>query len=303
VRIRISCCALCRTDLHVIEGDLPRQKLPVIVGHQVVGVVDMVGEGAGDLAVGQRIGIAWLRHTCGACALCRRGRENLCESSRYTGYHADGGYAEYAVAPEAFAYAIPDVFGDVEVAPLLCGGIIGYRALRRANVPEGGSLLLVGFGSSAHIVMQLAAYRGCDVYVLSRGAAHQRLALDMGATWAGDDPARLPARMDSAIIFAPAGRLVPPVLEALRPGGTLSLAGIHMSEIPPLDYARHLYHERDVHTVTANTRDDGRSLLAEAAQARIEAHTATYDLPDANRALLDMKQSRIDGAGVLLIDT
>jgi propanol-preferring alcohol dehydrogenase len=301
VRVHVRCCGICRTDLHVIEGDLPRRKLPVIPGHQVVGVVDKLGADCAELQIGQRVGIAWLRQTCGACTFCRRGRENLCESSRYTGYHADGGYAEYAVVPEAFAYPIPDAFPDVAAAPLLCAGIIGYRALKRCKLPDGGLLALYGFGSSAHIVFQIAKHRGCRVFVVSRGAGHQALAQSMGADWTGSDPASMPEKVDSAIIFAPAGGLVPGALKALSKGGTLALAGIYMTDIPSLNYEDHVFYERDIHSVTANTREDGHGLLAEAARIPLCPHTATYPLEDANRALQDLKADRIQGSGVLLI--
>lgn len=299
-RLRVRCCAICRTDLHVVEGDLPRARLPLIPGHQVVGVVDALGPDCRTLRVGQRAGAAWLRHTCGACGWCLRGQENLCEASRYTGYHEHGGYAEYVVVPEVFAYPIPDVFSDADAAPLLCAGIIGFRALKRARVPEGGTLALYGFGSSAHVVLQLARRRGCRVYVVSRGGAHLRHAGEMGADWAGSDPQDMPSKPDSAIIFAPAGRLVPQALESLRKGGALALAGIYMSEIPALDYERHLFYERDIHSVTANTREDGRELLAEAAAIPLRPTTTAYPLHEANRALQDLKADRIAGAGVLL---
>lgn len=301
VRIRVSCCAICRTDLHVIEGELPRQRMPVIPGHQVVGVVDRVGPGCRSLAPGTRVGIAWLRHTCGVCEYCATGRENLCVSPRFTGYHADGGYAEYAVVPEAFAYEIPEPFSDIDAAPLLCAGIIGYRALTRSQLPPGGTLTLFGFGSSAHVVIQVALHRGCRVLVVTRGEGHRRLALEMGADWAGETIEGIPALADSAIIFAPAGGLVPSALQVLKPGGTLSLAGIYMTEIPPLDYERHLFHEKNVHSVTANTRDDGRALLAEAARIPIRPHTTTYPLSDANRALQVLKADRLRGTGVLMV--
>lgn len=301
VRVRVSHCAICRTDLHVIEGELPRERMPVIPGHQVVGEVDALGPGCARLAIGQRVGIAWLRHTCGECSYCRSGRENLCESSRFTGYHADGGYAEYAVVPEDFAYAIPEPFSDVEATPLLCAGIIGYRALRRGQLPPGGTLALFGFGSSAHIVIQIALHRGCRVFVVTRGENHRRLALEMGAEWAGGTIAGIPGRADSAIIFAPAGELVPPALEIIEKGGTLALAGIHMSQIPPLDYEKHLFYEKNVHSVTANTREDGERLLAEAAEVPIRPHTTTYPLADANRALQDLKADRLSGTGVLAV--
>jgi len=302
VRLKVSCCAICRTDLHVIVDDLPRQKLPIVPGHQVVGVVDALGSGCRHLAIGQRVGVAWLRQTCGRCCFCGAGRENLCESARFTGYHADGGYAQYAVAPEEFVYPLPEAFGDVEAAPLLCAGIIGYRALKRSHLPPGGKLALYGFGSSAHVVIQIAQHRGCEVYVVTRGEKHRRLARDMGAVWAGETASEMPVRADSAIIFAPAGELVPAALEKLQKGGTLALAGIHMSPIPQLDYERFVFYERDIHSVTCNTRGDGRELLAEAAQIPIRPHTTVYSLSEANRALQDLKNDRIQGTGVLAVD-
>lgn len=300
-RIKVRCCALCRTDLHVIEGDLPAAALPVIPGHQILGEVDALGPGCTRLKIGQRVGIAWLRSTCGRCDECARGRENLCAASRYTGYHADGGYAERAVVPEDFAYEIPDAFDDLSAAPLLCAGIIGYRSLTRCRLPDGGRLALFGFGSSAHVVMQLALHRACEVFVVTRGAGHRELARQMGAAWVGERASDMPVKVDSAIIFAPEGRLVPPALECLKKGGTLALAGIHMSPVPQLDYRRHLFYERDLRSVTSNTRDDGRSLLAEAARAGVHPRTTTYPLADANRALQDLKNDRINGTGVLVV--
>lgn len=303
VRLKIRCCAICRTDLHVIEGDLPQEKLPIIPGHQIVGVVDKIGPPPRcELQIGQRVGVAWLRHTCAQCEFCTSARENLCESARFTGYHADGGYAEFAVAPAAFAYEIPAAFSDVEAAPLLCAGIIGYRALRRCRLPAGGKLALYGFGSSAHVVIQIAQHRGCEVYVVTRGERHRELARRMGAVWVGENAAEMPAKVDSAIIFAPAGELVPPALESLRKGGTLALAGIYMTRWPELDYEKHVFYERDIHSVTCNTRDDGRGLLAEAAEIPIRPHTTVYPLADANRALQDLKHDRISGTGVLIVD-
>ena len=228
MRIRVRCCAICRTDLHVIEGDLPQEKLPIIPGHQIVGTIDKLGPplaasqsppaASQSLQLGQRVGVAWLRHTCGRCEFCAGGKENLCESARFTGYHADGGYAEYAVAPADFVYDCPTSFGDVEAAPLLCSGIIGYRALRRCNLPPGGRLALYGFGSSAHVVIQIALHRGCEVYVVTRGENHRELARQMGAVWVGENAADMPVKVHSAIMFAPAGELVPPALEALEKG-------------------------------------------------------------------------------------
>jgi propanol-preferring alcohol dehydrogenase len=301
IRLKVNCCAICRTDLHVIEGDLPRERLPIIPGHQVVGRVDALGQDCRRLQVGQRVGIAWLRHTCGLCEYCTTGRENLCEHARFTGYHADGGYAEYAVAPESFAYRIPEIFSDVEAAPLLCAGIIGYRALDRSRLPVGGKLAIYGFGSSAHVVIQIARHRGAEVYVVTRGEKHQRFAQEMGAVWAGQRAEEMPVKVDSAIIFAPAGELVPPALESLKKGGTLALAGIHMSPVPQMGYDHYLFYERDLRSVTCNTRQDGERLLAEAAEIPIRPHTTTYPLAEANQALIDLKQDRINGTGVLVV--
>ncbi|OGR09394.1 MAG: alcohol dehydrogenase, partial [Deltaproteobacteria bacterium RIFOXYB2_FULL_66_7] len=283
-----------------IEGDLPQQKVPIIPGHQVVGMVDALGTGSRRFAIGQRVGVAWLRHTDGICPFCRSGRENLCEAAQFTGYHADGGYAEYALVPEDFAYPIPDAFSDVQAAPLLCAGIIGYRALTRSQLPTGGRLALYGFGSSAHVVIQIARHRGSEVYVVTRGEKHRQLAREMGAVWVGEQAERMPVKAHSAIIFAPAGELVPAALEKLEKGGVLALAGIHMSPIPQMDYERYVFYERDIHSVTCNTRKDGRELLAEAAEIPIRPHTTIYPLADANRALLDLKRDQIQGTGVLV---
>jgi propanol-preferring alcohol dehydrogenase len=302
VRIRVSCCAICRTDLHIIEGDLPAHRLPLVVGHQAVGVIDALGPGCRTLRLGQRVGIAWLRHTDGTCEFCRTERENLCPAAAFTGYDADGGYAQYAVVEEDFAYDIPSVFSDLEAAPLLCAGIIGYRSLRRASPRPACRLALYGFGSSAHVVMQIALHRGYEVYVATRGENHRQLARDMGAAWVGEHPSQMPVPCDSAILFAPAGELVPPAMQALKKGGTLALAGIYVTPIPSLDYERDLFHERDLRSVTCNTREDGRDLLAEAAQIPIRPHVTTYPLRDANRALQDLKHDRINGTGVLLMN-
>ena len=302
VRVRVRVCAICRTDLHVIEGELPGAKLPVVPGHQVVGVVDALGPNCRRLRPGDRVGIAWLRQTCGQCEFCRAGKENLCEAARFTGYHADGGYAEYALVREDFAYRIPQTFTDAEAAPLLCAGIIGYRAFRRAQVPEGGRLALYGFGSSAHVVLQLAQAWGCEVFVVSRGEKHRQLARQMGADWVGESAEQLPCKVHSAIIFAPAGELVPPTLEMLQKGGTLALAGIYMTPIPQMDYQRYVFYERDIRSVTSNTRQDGEELLAEAARIPIRPHTTVYPLAEANRALQDLKADQIAGTGVLWIE-
>ncbi|MGE5247224.1 MAG: zinc-dependent alcohol dehydrogenase family protein [Verrucomicrobiota bacterium] len=301
IRVRVRACGICRTDLHVIEGELPPAKRPVIPGHQVVGTVDAAGEGARRFPRGTRVGIAWLARTCGVCGFCLNGKENLCEASRFTGYHRDGGFAEFAVVPEGFAYRVPDAFPDAEAAPLLCAGIIGYRALSRADLPAGGSLAVYGFGSSAHIVLQLALHRGASVYVCTRGEDHRKLAKAMGATWAGEDPEDMPVRADSAIIFAPAGELVPPALRALKKGGTLALAGIHMSDVPRMRYEECLFYEKNVRSVTSNTRADGEALLREAAQIPLRPKVTTFPLEDANRALQMLKNDRISGSGVLLL--
>ena len=301
LRLKVRCCAICRTDLHVIEGDLPQEKMPIVPGHQIIGTVDALGPGCERVELGRRVGVAWLRQTCGKCKFCAAGRENLCESARFTGYHADGGYAQYATAGEQFVYEIPDATSDVEAAPLLCAGIIGYAALRRARVPRGGKLALYGFGSSAHVVIQIALHRGCQVYVATRGRRHRELARQMGAAWVGQNPADMPVKVDSAIIFAPAGELVPPALEKLAKGGTLALAGIYMTPMPEMDYQRYVFYERDIRSVTCNTREDGRNLLAEAAEIPIHPHTTEYPLAEANRALQDLKNDRINGTGVLVM--
>ncbi len=300
VRVKVRCCGVCRTDLHVIEGDLPQRKLPIICGHQVVGIVEKVGSRCRQLGVGQRVGIPWLRKACGQCEYCRAGRENLCEFSIYTGYDADGGYAESAIVPEAFAYEIPDAFDDVHAAPLLCAGIIGYRALKRSDLPPGGRLAMYGFGSSAHIILQIALHRGSEVFVVTRGESHRQLAREMGATWVGERADDMPAKVNSGIMFAPAGSLVPAALAQLDKGGTLALAGIYMSEIPNLDYTRTLFYEKNIRSVTANTRQDGRELLAEASAISLRPHVTTYPLADANRALVDLKEDRVNGTAVLV---
>jgi alcohol dehydrogenase, propanol-preferring len=300
VRVQVKACGICRTDLHVIEGELPWLRHPVIPGHQVVGIVDALGRHSSRFEIGQRIGIAWLRHTCGECEECRTGRENLCASPLFTGYHAAGGYAEYCVVPEAFAYPIPDAFDDAEATPLLCAGIIGYRSLKRSRCVPGHPLALFGFGSSAHIVLQIAHHWGCQVYVCSRSPMHQKLALGLGARWAGSSAEEIPVQVDSAIIFAPAGELVPAALRSLRKGGTLALAGIYMTPIPEMDYERHLFYEKNICSVTANTRQDGAELLQVAAQIPIRPKVQLFPLTAANEALLSLKQDKIQGSGVLI---
>lgn len=301
IAVRVEACGICRTDLHVVEGDLPPRKMPIIPGHQVVGRVAERGDAARRFELGNRVGIAWLRETDGTCRHCLRGRENLCPDARFTGYMADGGYAEYAAVREDFAYAMPDGLEPLHVAPLLCAGIIGYRALKRTEIEDGGRLGIFGFGASAHVTMQVARHRGCEVYVSTRGSRHQALAREMGAAWVGGSTDLPPVKLDGAILFAPAGELVPVALEALDRGGTLALAGIYVSQIPPLDYERHLFYERTVRSVTANTRQDGIELLELAAAIPIRAETETFALGDANEALFQLRHDEIRGAGVLVI--
>jgi len=300
VRVRVHTCACCRTDLHVCEGDLDLPVLPIVPGHQVVGVVDALGPGCERLALGDRVGVAWLHETCGTCAYCRRGEENLCERARFTGWTVDGGYADAVLVPEAFAVSLPDALSDVEAAPLLCAGVIGYRALRRAEVEPGERVALFGFGSSAHLVMQVLRHWGCDVVVSTRGARHRALATELGASWVGHADELAPAACDRAIVFAPAGELVPVALRAVRPGGTVSLAGIHMSPIPTFDYAL-LWRERSLRSVANMTRRDAEELMALAAVAHIRAETETYPLEDANLALQAVANDDVRGAAVLVM--
>jgi propanol-preferring alcohol dehydrogenase len=301
IGVRVHVCGICRTDLHVIEGDLPPVRMPIIPGHQVVGVVERLGAGCRRFAIGDRVGIAWLRQTDGVCEFCVRGEENLCAQSRYTGWHEDGGYAERAVVHEDFAYRIPDAFTDDEAAPLLCAGIIGYRALVRSRVPDGGRLGLFGFGSSAHVTMQVALHRGCEVYVSTRGEGHRRLARDLGARWTGEADALPPVPLDGVIVFAPAGELVLPALRSLRKGGTVALAGIHMSTVPAMSYEEHLFHEKTLTSVEANTRADGEALFEIAARIPIRPRRVLFPLDDANRALATLAHDGIDGTGVLVV--
>ena len=299
VRVRVEVCGVCRTDLHVVEGDLAPQRDRVVPGHEVVGRVDVQGAGVTDPPLGARVGVAWLHRACGTCRFCRRDAENLCLEPVFTGWHVDGGYAEYVVAPASFVHRLPETGEAEPLAPLLCAGIIGYRAYARVGLPAGGRLGIFGFGGSAHIVIQLARARGDRVFVFSRGDRHQALARELGAEWVGPSDAEPPERLDGAILFAPAGELVPPALAALDRGGVLAIAGIHLSEIPPLDYQRHLFQEREVRSVTANTRVDARELLRLAAEIPIETHTVRYPLAAANDALRDLKHDRIRGAAVL----
>ncbi|WP_406815588.1 zinc-binding alcohol dehydrogenase family protein [Mycobacterium sp. M23085] len=300
--VAVRACGVCRTDLHVTEGDLPVHRDGVIPGHEVVGEVIEIGSEAGDeFRLGDRVGIAWLRHTCGVCAYCRRGDENLCPYSRYTGWDADGGYAEFATVPAAFAHPLPSGYSDSELAPLLCAGIIGYRSLQRAELPPGGRLGLYGFGGSAHITAQVALAQGAEVHVMTRGSRAQALALKLGAASAQGAADPPPVPLDAAILFAPVGDLVLPALEALDRGGTLAIAGIHLSDIPALNYQRHLFQERQVRSVTSNTRADARAFLDFAGEHHIAVTTPEYPLGQADRALQDLSAGRIAGAAVLLV--
>jgi propanol-preferring alcohol dehydrogenase len=301
IRVRVHACGVCHTDLHTVEGDLPLPRLPLVPGHQIVGVVDGKGSGIRQFREGDRVGIPWLYSTCGHCAYCRKGLENLCDLARFTGYSVDGGYAEAIVVSESFAYSLPEQFSDLDAAPLLCAGIVGYRALRLSNLKPGERLGLYGFGASAHIVIQLARHTGCEVYVFTRTESHVQLARELGAAWvgrAGDTP---PGLLDSAIIFAPAGGLALDALRVLRKGGTVALAGITMSPIPQIDYATLLYHERTVRSVANSTREDARNFLQLAAEIPVRTAVQPFALEDANQALIALKQSKIHGAGVLSV--
>jgi propanol-preferring alcohol dehydrogenase len=299
--LRVLACGVCRTDLHVAEGDLPVHRAGVIPGHEVVGVVAAVGSGdVSGFAVGDRAGAAWLRSTDGKCRYCRRGSENLCPSSSYTGWDADGGYAEYMTVPAAYAHRLPDGYSDAELAPLLCAGIIGYRALKRAALPPGGRLGVYGFGGSAHLASQVALAQGATLYVMTRGAQARELARSLGATFVGGPADMPPEPLDAAILFAPVGDLVPPALAALDRGGTLAIAGIYLTDIPALSYERHLFQERQVRSVTSNTREDAREFLGFAQSHRLSVTVHEYGLDAADRALADLKAGRFDGAAVLV---
>jgi propanol-preferring alcohol dehydrogenase len=300
VLVRVHACGICRTDLHVIEGELPPKKSPVIPGHQVVGIIERVGDGVTRLHPGDRVGIPWLHQTCGRCEFCIAGKENLCESASFTGYTVDGGYAEWIVAPEAFVYRIPEGFGDLKAAPLLCAGIIGFRCLRVSGIAKGGTLGLYGFGAAAHVAIQVARYWGVRVLAFTRDERHQKLARDLGAVWAGGGMDVSPEKLDAAILFAPAGELVPAALGNLKKGGTVVAGGIHMSPIPQMPYEL-LYHERVLRSVANNTRSDGEDFLELAAKIPIETRVETFPLAEANRALNALKHDAIRGAGVLVV--
>jgi propanol-preferring alcohol dehydrogenase len=301
ILVRVTCCGVCRTDLHLAEGDLPPHGTAVVPGHEVVGTVIGRGADVRDFEVGERVGIAWLRWTCGRCRFCRTDRENLCVDPRFTGWDADGGYAELAVVDARYAHRLPDGYDDEHVAPLLCAGIIGYRALRRADLRGGGVLGIYGFGASAHITLQVARHEGARVHVMTRAAAARELATGLGAASVGDTFDPPPEPLDAAIVFAPAGEIVPAALTATDRGGTVVLAGIHLTDVPSLRYAEHLFHERQLRSVTANTRRDAAELLTIAAQVPLAVTTTPYGFDDAARALEDLAADRVDGAAVIRV--
>jgi alcohol dehydrogenase, propanol-preferring len=300
IRLQVRTCGVCRTDLHIVEGELQPPKLPVVPGHQIVGIVDRVGEVVTRFREGDRVGVPWLYSACGSCGFCQRGNENLCDSARFTGYHVDGGYAQYAIISEDFAYHLPDGLSDVETAPLLCAGVIGFRALRLSGIRPGERLGLYGFGGSAHIVIQIARHWNCEVYVFTRNEEHRLLARQLGAAWAGDLRDEPPGSIHGGIVFAPAGWIIPEALRALEKGGTLSLAGIYMSPIPEMDYNL-LYGERTIRSAANSTREDVRELLELAGRIPIRTEVQVFPLEAANETLQRLKRSEIRGAGVLTI--
>ncbi len=299
--VQVEYCGVCHTDLHIVEGELPLVRLPLIPGHQVVGRVVEVGPRSERFQVGDRVGLAWLHRACGQCRFCRQNLENLCEAAQFTGFHRDGGYAQLTVGVADFAYHLPEGYPSANAAPLLCAGIIGYRALKRSGIRPGGRLGLYGFGASAHLAIQIARHWQCEVYVFTRSPGHQELARRLGAVWVGQAQDTPPAPLESAVIFAPAGHLVPEALRVLDKGGTLALAGIYMSQIPPLDYEKHLYYEKNVHSVTASTRQDGEELLALAAAIPLHTTVEEFPLAAANQALQLLKAGKINGAAVLAV--
>ena len=300
VRLTVSACGVCRTDLHIVEGELRASQYPIIPGHQIIGRVDRLGEGSARFAPGTRVGVAWLYASCRGCEFCGRGEENLCPEARFTGLDYDGGYADYVVVHQDFAYPIPEGFSDVEAAPLLCAGIVGYRSLRKVDLRPGESLGLVGFGASGHICLQVARHWGCPVYVMTRSEEHRRHARELGAAWAGGIEDSLQLQLDRIVLFAPAGGLVPSALEKLRLGGTLALNAAYMTPIPEMEY-RLIYGERTIRSVANATRQDGEEFLKLAAQIPVQTDVRLYPLEVANEALLDLKESRINGAAVLEI--
>ncbi len=298
--IAVQVCGVCHTDLHVIEGELPAPKLPLIPGHEVVGVVEAVGERVTRFRVGERVGVTWLHDTCGECDFCKRGQENLCGAAHFTGYTANGGYGEYMTVPEEFAVPIPERFSDVEAAPLLCAGVVGYRSVRLVDLQPGERLGIFGFGASGHIVIQVARHWGCEVYVFTRSAQHQQHARELGAAWVSTAQERPPHPLDRAILFAPAGWLVPLALGHLRKGGTLAINAIHMSPVPEMPYGL-LWHERTIRSVANVTHQDAELFMPLAAEIPIRTDTQTFDLDAANRALQQVKASAVNGAAVLRV--
>jgi propanol-preferring alcohol dehydrogenase len=300
VRVRVHACACCRTDLHVVEGELSLPRLPIIPGHQVVGTVDALGDGCRRVALGERVGVAWLHRTCGVCEFCVRGEENLCIAAEFTGWTVDGGYADAVVVPEDFAVRLPGALDDLAAAPLLCAGVIGYRALRRAEVVHGERVALFGFGASAHLALQVLQHWGCEVVVLTRGEHHRELARDLGAAWVGGAADAPPVPCDRAVVFAPAGELVPVALRTVRAGGTVALAGIHMSDLPAMPYEL-LWHERTLRSVANMTRADAQEFMDLAAEAGIRVERQVFPLDAANDALLAVRTDAVRGAAVLQV--
>lgn len=301
ILIRINVCGICHTDLHTVEGELPEVKLPIIPGHQIVGTIEKTGSQTSFFKEGDRVGVAWLYSTEENCKYAQQGKENLCDNARFTGYDVNGGYAEYITIPEKFAYPIPSIFSDEEAAPLLCAGIIGYRALRLSTIKPGQRLGLIGFGASAHVAIQVAVHWGCEVYVFSRSEEHRELARKLGAVWTGKSQDEPPYKLDSIVNFTPAGPTVLDGMKHLDKGGTQALAGIYMTPIPEMDYGEYLYHERTLRSVANATRQDGNELLKIAAEIPIKTTTQLFPLEEANRALQLLKDSKIDGAAVLRI--
>jgi propanol-preferring alcohol dehydrogenase len=300
LRLRVLACGVCRTDLHLAEGDLAPRRPLVTPGHEIVGVVDAVGPECVLYSPGDRVGAAWLARTCGRCRFCLAERENLCLAPTFTGWDIDGGYAQYVVVDEAYVYTLPEQFNDLDAAPLLCAGIIGYRALRQSALPEHGRLGVYGFGGSAHLMAQVAIAEGASVHVRTRSREARELATSLGALSVGDTDDPLPEPLDSSVLFAPVGSIVPTALASLDRGGTLAIAGIYLSDIPPLDYQRHLFQERSLRSVTANTREDGRDFLQAAAMIGLNVSATPYPFSEADRALADLKHERFTGAAVLV---
>ncbi|HEU0167122.1 MAG TPA: zinc-dependent alcohol dehydrogenase family protein [Chloroflexota bacterium] len=301
LRLKVLTCGVCHTDLHVLDGELPQRKSPIVPGHQIVGIVDEIGDGAAGFSVGERAGIPWLHRTDGLCRYCQAGQENLCEAPLFTGYDVDGGFAEYAIAPAAFSLHLPANYGDAEVAPLLCAGIVGFRAVRVCGVQPGETVALIGFGASAHVVLQVIRAWECTVVVGTRNPEHQQLARELGASWAGPSGDLPAGEADRAIVFAPVGSVALDGLQAVRKGGTVAIGSVYSSPIPEMDYARYLFNERVLRSVTAATRDDARAFLSIAAQVPIRTEVETFPLEAANDALDRLRHSQIRAAAVLQI--